>query len=158
MRTINTYTIKLKRMKKKNCGCWLPSYAAASWWPLVPTTTTPQLRSRQRWRKHWRASGSVITNQNTIDWLSSHTGPVGIIYLDFAGMDKSPDYSSTKLYNTVGMKLVDAVIKQNWKWRQAPFFGSRLPEATNAKKAELQQPRLPNNPKLFTLLANKPNV
>jgi hypothetical protein len=34
----------------------------------------------------------VITNQNTIDWLSSHTGPVGIIYLDFAGMDKSPDY------------------------------------------------------------------
>ena len=30
MRTINTYTIKLKRMKKKNCGCWLPSYAAAS--------------------------------------------------------------------------------------------------------------------------------
>ena len=39
--------------------------------------------------------------------------PVGIIYMDFAGMDKSPDYSSTKLYNTVGMKLVDAVIKQN---------------------------------------------
>ena len=56
---------------------------------------------------------AVITNQKTIDWLSSHTGPVGIIYMDFAGMDKSPDYSSTKLYNTVGMKLVDAVIKQN---------------------------------------------
>ena len=34
---------------------------------------------------------------------------------DFAGMDESPDYTSTKLYNTVGMKLVDAVIKQNWK-------------------------------------------
>ena len=27
----------------------------------------------------------------------------------------SPDYSSTKLYKTTGMKLVDAVIKQNWK-------------------------------------------
>ena len=40
----------------------------------------------------------------------------------------------------------------------SPFSGSRLPEATDAKKAELQQPRLPNNPKLFTLLANKPNV
>lgn len=56
---------------------------------------------------------AVITNQKTVDWLSSHTGPVGIIYMDFAGMDKSPDYSSTKPYNTVGMKLVDAVIKQN---------------------------------------------
>ena len=56
-----------------------------------------------------------ITNQKTIDWLSSHTGSVGIIYMDFAGMDKSPDYSSTKLYKTTGMKLVDAVIKQNWK-------------------------------------------
>lgn len=55
------------------------------------------------------------TNQKTIDWLSSNTGAVGIIYMDFAGMDKSPDYTSTKLYNTVGMKLVDAVIKQNWK-------------------------------------------
>ena len=58
---------------------------------------------------------AVVTNQKTIDWLSSHTGSVGIIYMDFAGMDESPDYTSTKLYNTVGMKLVDAVIKQNWK-------------------------------------------
>ena len=55
------------------------------------------------------------TNLKTIDWLSSHTGSVGIIYMDFAGMDESPDYSSVKLYKTVGMKLVDAVIKQNWK-------------------------------------------
>ena len=30
-----------------------------------------------------------------------------------AEMAKALDYSSTKLYNTVGMKLVDAVIKQN---------------------------------------------
>ena len=56
-----------------------------------------------------------ITNQKTIDWLSSHTGPVGIIYMDYAGMDKSPDYAATKLYKTVGMKLVDAVIKQNFE-------------------------------------------
>jgi hypothetical protein len=55
------------------------------------------------------------TNQKTIDWLSSHTGSVGIIYMDFAGMDESPDCASAKLYKTVGMKLVDAVIKQNWK-------------------------------------------
>ena len=53
------------------------------------------------------------TNQKTIDWLSSHKGSVGIIYMDFAGMDESPDYSSTQLYKTVGMKLIDAVIRQN---------------------------------------------
>ena len=40
-----------------------------------------------------------------------------------AEMAKALDYSSTKLYNTVGMKLVDAVIKQNRKWWQAPFLG-----------------------------------
>ena len=51
----------------------------------------------------------------TIDWLSGHTGSVGIIYMDFAGMDKSPNYGGSKLYDTVGMKLVDSVIKQNWK-------------------------------------------
>lgn len=56
-----------------------------------------------------------ITNRKTIDWLSSHTGAVGIIYMDYAGMDESPDYASTKLYKTVGMKLVDAVIKQNFE-------------------------------------------
>jgi hypothetical protein len=33
--------------------------------------------------------------------------------MDFAGMDESPDYTSTQLYKTVGMKLIDAVIKQN---------------------------------------------
>jgi hypothetical protein len=58
---------------------------------------------------------AALNNQKTIDWLSSHTGSVGIIYMDFAGMDKSVDYTSTKLYETVGMKLVDAVIKQNLK-------------------------------------------
>ncbi len=54
-------------------------------------------------------------NKKAIDWLDSHKGSVGIIYMDFAGMDKSPDYTRTKLYNTVGMQLVDRVIKQNRK-------------------------------------------
>ena len=53
------------------------------------------------------------TNQKAVDWLNSHKGSVGIIYMDFAGMDVSPDYSATKLYHTAGMKLVDAVIRQN---------------------------------------------
>ncbi len=58
---------------------------------------------------------AVEANKVTIDWLSGHTGSVGIIYMDFAGMDKSPNYGGSKLYDTVGMKLVDSVIKQNWK-------------------------------------------
>jgi hypothetical protein len=55
------------------------------------------------------------TNQKNIDWLSTHTASVGIIYMDFAGMNESPDYTKTKLYKTVGMKLIDALIKQNSK-------------------------------------------
>lgn len=51
----------------------------------------------------------------TADWLASHKGSVGIIYMDFAGMEKSPSYSKEKLYNTYGMTLVDRVIKQNQK-------------------------------------------
>ena len=58
---------------------------------------------------------AVSANKVTIDWLGSHSGSVGIIYMDFAGMDKSPNYTATTLYETVGMKLVDSVIKQNWK-------------------------------------------
>ena len=55
------------------------------------------------------------TNQKAIDWLSSHNGSVGIIYMDFAGMNESPDYTKTKLYKTVGLRLVETVINQNFK-------------------------------------------
>lgn len=60
-------------------------------------------------------SNAVSANAVAVNWLSSHTGSVGIIYMDFAGMDKSPNAVSSSLYETAGMKLVDAVIKQNWK-------------------------------------------
>ncbi len=58
---------------------------------------------------------AVSANKLAIDWLETHTGSVGIIYMDFAGMDQSVDYCQVKLYETQGMKLVDCVIKQNWK-------------------------------------------
>ena len=35
--------------------------------------------------------------------------------MDFAGMNESPDYTKTKLYKTVGLRLVETVIKQNFK-------------------------------------------
>ncbi len=58
---------------------------------------------------------AVEANKVAANWLSSHTGSVGIIYMDFAGMEKSPSYSCEKLYETLGMTLVDRVIKQNAK-------------------------------------------
>ena len=58
---------------------------------------------------------AVEANRVTADWLSTHNGSVGIIYMDFAGMDKSPSYSTEKLYDTCGMTLVDKVINQNLK-------------------------------------------
>lgn len=63
---------------------------------------------------NYRLNGESA-NKVAIDWLDKHTGPVGIIYMDFAGMDKSPNYSKTMLYETQGMKLVDSVIRQNLK-------------------------------------------
>lgn len=55
------------------------------------------------------------TNKLAIEWLNAHTGSVGIIYMDFVGMDKSVDFCQAKLYETCGMTLVDRVIKQNQK-------------------------------------------
>ena len=58
---------------------------------------------------------AVAANKVAADWLSAHTGSVGIIYMDFAGMEQSPSFSAVKLYDTYGMTLVDRVIKQNFK-------------------------------------------
>ena len=58
---------------------------------------------------------AVKANKVAADWLSSHTGSVGIIYMDFAGMEKSPSSFAETLYETYGMTLVDRVIQQNNK-------------------------------------------
>ena len=58
---------------------------------------------------------AVSANKVTADWLSNHVGSVGIIYMDYAGMDKSPSYSAEKLYDTCGMTLIERIIQQNKK-------------------------------------------
>jgi hypothetical protein len=58
---------------------------------------------------------AVEANKVTANWLADHTGSVGIIYMDFAGMDKSPNSIKTKCYETNGMKLINSIIKQNQK-------------------------------------------
>ena len=58
---------------------------------------------------------AVKANKVAADWLANHTGSVGIIYMDFAGMEKSPSSFAETLYETYGMTLVDRVIQQNQK-------------------------------------------
>ena len=60
-------------------------------------------------------SNAVNANTVAANWLNDHTGSVGIIYMDFAGMDKSPNSIKTKCYETNGMKLINSIIKQNQK-------------------------------------------
>ena len=57
------------------------------------------------------ASANVVA----INWLAQHTGSVGIIYMDFACVDKSMGYDGETEYETAGKKLVDSVIRQNAK-------------------------------------------
>lgn len=57
---------------------------------------------------------AVSTNKKTIEWLEQRRGSVGIIYMDFAGMEQSPNFTKTKLFETKGMKLIDTLIKQNF--------------------------------------------
>ena len=53
-------------------------------------------------------------NVLTAKWLADHKGSVGVIYMDFAGVDQSKG-GDEKTYETAGKKLVEAVVKQNAK-------------------------------------------
>lgn len=57
---------------------------------------------------------ATFANVVTINWLAEHKGSVGIIYMDFAGVDQSKGYDG-KLYETAGKKLVESVVLQNKK-------------------------------------------
>ncbi len=56
---------------------------------------------------------ATFANVVTADWLETHDGSVGIIYMDFSGMDKSVSYNGETVYKTEGMRLVNQVIQQN---------------------------------------------
>ena len=57
---------------------------------------------------------AVVANVLTADWLTEHQGSVGVIYMDFAGVDQSKGYDG-KTYETAGKMLVESVVKQNAK-------------------------------------------
>ncbi|MCR4583698.1 MAG: hypothetical protein K5764_09145 [Prevotella sp.] len=58
-------------------------------------------------------SNATSANVVAANWLESHDGPVGIIYMDYAGMNKTVGYAGDILYDAAGMRLVEQVIKQN---------------------------------------------
>lgn len=54
-------------------------------------------------------------NQKIIDYLSddSHAGPTGIVFMDFAGTDRS------KSYDVKGLELVNTIINNNQRYTPA---------------------------------------
>lgn len=65
---------------------------------------------------HYRENAGR-TNRLVIDYLKNplHNASVGIIYMDYAGMDKTPGYNSSTVYVSCGMQLVEALISQNFR-------------------------------------------
>ena len=57
---------------------------------------------------------AVAANLLTVNWLAEHKGSVGVIYMDFAGVDQSKGHDG-ETYETAGKKLVESVVKQNAK-------------------------------------------
>ena len=57
---------------------------------------------------------AVVANVLTVNWLDGHKGSVGVIYMDYAGVDQSKGYDG-ETYETAGKKLVESVVKQNAK-------------------------------------------
>ena len=57
---------------------------------------------------------ATFANVLTVDWLAKHKGSVGVIYMDFAGVDQSKGYDG-QTYETAGKKLVESIVKQNAK-------------------------------------------
>ncbi len=57
------------------------------------------------------------TNRLMVDYLKNpmHNAATGIIYMDYAGMTKSPAYDSDTIYETSGLELVEALINQNFR-------------------------------------------
>ncbi len=65
---------------------------------------------------HYREN-AARTNRLVIDYLANplHNASTGIIYMDYAGMDKTPGYNSSTVYDACGLQLVEALINQNFR-------------------------------------------
>jgi len=65
---------------------------------------------------HYRKNAER-TNRLVIDYLKNplHNAATGIIMMDYAGMDKTPGYTSNTVYDASGMELIEALINQNFR-------------------------------------------
>lgn len=72
---------------------------------------------------------ATYTHATIIDYLSTHSGPTGIILMDYVGVDQSGDYV------TRGKEVVDVIIANNFKYLT---YETEEIKAIKAKYAELQ--------------------
>jgi len=65
---------------------------------------------------HYREN-AARTNRLVIDYLNNplHNASAGIVMMDYAGMDKTPGYNSSTVYESCGLQLVEALIDQNFR-------------------------------------------
>ena len=65
---------------------------------------------------HYREN-AARTNRLVIDYLKNplHNASTGVVFMDFAGMQKSPAYNGGDIYETSGLELVEALISQNFR-------------------------------------------
>ena len=108
MRTINTYTIKLKRMKKKKL--WMLAAILCSSLVMASCSNDDNAITAESAAMAKALEGEGISEIKVDEFMLE-----AAVKRDMTAEKPAwvINYSSTKLYNTVGMKLVDAVIKQN---------------------------------------------
>lgn len=65
---------------------------------------------------HYREN-AARTNRLVIDYLKNplHNASTGVVFMDFAGMQKSPASGGGDIYETSGLELVEALISQNFR-------------------------------------------
>lgn len=87
---------------------------------------------------------ATYTNAAIIDYLKTHeAGPTGVIMMDYAGVDKSPNVE-TGTYETKGKELIDSIIANNLKFQKRvsekiyPTLQSRI-ERLFEKKDEARE-------------------
>lgn len=81
----------------------------------IPTPAENQNQLGEQIKGDWYCVYN--TNRLVIDYLKNpqHNASVGIIYMDYASMDKTPGYNSSTVYESCGMQLVEALISQNFR-------------------------------------------
>lgn len=108
----------IRRMLDATAACDLTASAPA--WVFNYAAGYMGMASSNHYREN-----ATRTNRLVIDYLKNpfHTASTGIIYMDYAGMDKTPGFEDNTVYEACGLQLVEALINQNFR-TQGTYDGS----------------------------------